>query len=160
MLKNNFKRWYSAGKEIDNQNIMANFESISHLQLPDAYKEMVRFQDGGIMSNYFFSYEDDGINTTNCPALFLCWQKETLEFEYIWDKIARPPEGFPQGLIPFALDGGGNYMCFDYRNCTKNPPIVFWNHECEEGKDVFYLAESFKDFINSLEEEKDDEMDH
>ena len=150
MLKNNFKRWYSAGKEIDNQNVMATFERISHLQLPDAYKEMVRFRDGGTMDGYLFSYEYDGNIDATSPSLFLCWQRETLESEYIWDEIADPPEFFPKGLIPFAVDGGGNYTCFDYRNCRQDPHIVFWHHGFEEGKDVFYLADSFEEFINGL----------
>ena len=76
----------------------------------------------------------------------------------ILDAIKNPPEFFPKGLIPFSQDGGGNYLCFDYRNYKENPPIVFWHHAIEENEGIFYLANSFEEFINSLksEEELDD----
>ena len=86
---------------------------------------------------------------------FLCWQKETIEYEYIVDEFNNPPEFFPQGLISFAPDGGGNYICFDYRNCKENPPIVFWHHEVEENEGVFPLADSFDQFIDSLKNEEE-----
>ena len=150
MLKNNFEHWFSKDANLDNKEAMETFETHSQLQLPNSYKEMVRFRDGGTMDNYFFRYESDGISDSSFPGLFLCWQKNTLGCEYILDE---PPEGLPQGLIPFARDGGGNYTCFDYRNCRQDPPIVFWHHGFEEGKDVFYLADSFEEFINGLKSE-------
>ncbi len=79
-------------------------------------------------------------------------------YNEILDEIQNLPEFFPKGLIPFSQDGGGNYLCFDYRNCTENPPIVFWHHAIEENEGIFHLADSFEEFISSLksEEELDD----
>jgi hypothetical protein len=35
----------------------------------------------------------------------------------------------PDKIFPFANDGGGNVLYFDYRNNESNPSIVFQFHE-------------------------------
>ena len=157
MLQNNFRRWYSKETKFDNQEAILLFEQTNNIKFPDAYKELVRFHDGGILEKDIFSYDNGYEIETNCVGFFLPWQKETLELEgeYILDQINNPPEFFPQGLIPFAPDGGGNYLCFDYRNCKENPPIIFWHHAVEENEGVFLLADSFEQFIDSLKSEEE-----
>ncbi|WP_442587476.1 SMI1/KNR4 family protein [Pedobacter sp. AW31-3R] len=45
------------------------------------------------------------------------------EYELIKDKL-------PEGIYPFAADGGGNFICFDYRNIFKSEPkVYYWDHE-------------------------------
>jgi|LakMenEpi03Aug12_release.lakeMendotaPanAssembly.Ray.scaffolds.fasta_scaffold30667_3 hypothetical protein len=105
--------------------------------------------DGNWLCFDYRSYNDD-------PSV-ISWHRVIGENE-ILDHIQNPSEFFPKGLIPFAPDGGGNYVCFDYRHCKENPPIVFWHHGFEEGKDVFYLADSFEEFISGLKSEG--EIDH
>ena len=56
-------------------------------------------------------------------------------------------------MVHMAPDGGGNYICFDYRNCKENPSIVYWDHSVEEHEGIFFLANSFEEFINSLKSE-------
>lgn len=157
MLKNDFLEWRSENKKIDNEDAFNNFESKFNLKLPEAYKNIVRFRDGGFLKRNLFFYDHEGNHWRNCICDFLCWQKETLEDDYILDRIQDPPEFFPNGLIPFAPDGGGSYICFNYRNCNENPPIVFWHHGVEENEGIFHLAGSFEEFINNLKSE--DELD-
>lgn len=155
MQLNNFRRWYSKETKLDNSGAMSEFEQNEGIKLPSHYKEIVRFRDGGILEKNTFSYEKEGEIDEDIVGEFLCWQKETLPhyYSYLPNAYRDPPEFFPQGLIPFAPDGGGNYICFDYRNCKENPPIVFWHHEVEENEGVFHLANSFDEFINNLKSE-------
>ena len=70
-----------------------------------------------------------------------------------------PPEFFPKGLVAFGEDGGGDFICFDYREGkdNPNPPIVYWRHDANEGEDVSFIAKDFETFIGMLKSE--DELD-
>jgi cell wall assembly regulator SMI1 len=43
----------------------------------------------------------------------------------------------PPHLLPFRNDGGGNHYCLDtsQKNEQGECPVVFWDHEAEEGPD-------------------------
>jgi hypothetical protein len=66
----------------------------------------------------------------------------------------------PDELIPIGRSSGGNQICL----CIKGPnygKVYFWDHnwEAEEGKEptydnIYLIANSFTDFINSLYEYK------
>lgn len=153
MQQNKFKEWYSGNTKLDNAQAMSMFEQSEGIKLPFAYKELVKFRDGGELEKDLFFYHDGRLKR-NSIGFFLCWQEDTLgEGETMQRGVNSPPEFFPKGLIPFAPDGGGNYICFDYRNCKENPLIVFWHHEIEENEGIFHLADSFEDFLNSLKSE-------
>jgi len=60
----------------------------------------------------------------------------------------------PDGVIPFSRDGGGNLICFDYRETPDHPTVVFWDHEkCDDPP--LYVASSFTDFLNKLYDDPD-----
>ncbi|MDM5186391.1 SMI1/KNR4 family protein [Bacillus sp. DX4.1] len=83
----------------------------------------------------------------------------------------------PKEIVPFGIDPAGDLICFDYKNHTENPIVVFWEHEdawkkealmksegitaeqAEEAarENVFYVAESFTEFLNKLYYDEDDE---
>lgn len=152
MLQNNFKYWYSKENKIDTQGIISLFEQNENIKLPTVYKEMVRIYDGGTLARNIFTYKNNGSVDENCVGYFLCWQSETLGhyYSYLQNVYNDPPEFFPKKLIPFAPDGGGNYICFDYRICQENPPVVFWHHEVEENEGIFMIANSFDEFLYNL----------
>ena len=78
----------------------------------------------------------------------------TIEDNNLWER----PDHFTPGLIAFAEDGGGNYICFDYRNGKDNPdpPIVFWDHEFHSGgEEPFFVAKNFDAFLDLLRPSKD-----
>ena len=159
MGQNDFVEWYSEQKSINNQEIIEKFEKNLLIEFPSKYKKLVNFRDGGLLGKDLFFYEHEKIRRRNCVGNFLCWSHDEMYsyYTYFENVYNDPPEFFPKGLIPFAPDGGGNYICFDYRNCRENPPIVFWHHEVEENEGVFPLADSFDEFINNLKSE--DEVD-
>ena len=64
------------------------------------------------------------------------------EVENIWDAF-NVMQKEASGLVPFAVDPGGNYICFQ-KNDHK---IYLWLHETNTTE---YVAESFKDFLNKL----------
>ena len=112
--------------------------------------------DAGIPICSDFEYYDSyyKCNVEQSIGGFLGFEDE--EYNII-DSYLSPPEFFPSGLIAFAENGGGDLVCFDYRE-DKNrsdPPIVYWNHEADVGKDVSFVAKNFDEFIGMLKEPED-----
>lgn len=56
----------------------------------------------------------------------------------------------PDKVVPFAADGGGNLLCFDYRADPAHPSVVFWDHESEDKDQVQLVARSFTDLLAKL----------
>ncbi|CAO5676950.1 MAG: hypothetical protein HEEMFOPI_02058 [Holosporales bacterium] len=144
---------FSNKNSVSNE-IIKNAEIQMKIEFPDLYKKIAMEYDGETPDQDcldFFVPELNRIISTSVHLLSFKkrWYADIIEIFY------DPPEFFPQGLIAFAEDGGGNYICFDYRTCKKNPSIVFWSHEENIGEDVFFIADSFEDFINSLKSEEE-----
>jgi hypothetical protein len=58
-------------------------------------------------------------------------------------------ENLPAGIIPFAADPGGSYLCFDYRESADHPPVVFWAHDAPNAS-TQRVAASFTDLLAIL----------
>jgi SMI1-KNR4 cell-wall len=128
------------------------------ITFPSTFINALRNNDGGIPSKNIFHYSDvrnDRIYA-NCIGAFLCINPN--QYGDLLSTYKDPPEFFPEGLVAFAEDGGGNLICFDYREGrdNPNPPIVYWNHEADIGKDVSFVAKDFETFIEMLK--ADDEI--
>jgi cell wall assembly regulator SMI1 len=68
---------------------------------------------------------------------------------------------FDRWLIPFGEDGGGDFICFDYRKdrTTNDPPIVVWNHDMGLEHRVVFIANNFEEFVGMLYESEDAKED-
>ena len=55
-------------------------------------------------------------------------------------------------VIPFARDGGGDAMCFDFRDDPENPTVVYWCHDKEPEIAIVPLAPTFTAFLEMLTE--------
>lgn len=93
--------------------------------------------------------------------------KSTTSIELSYDALS---EALPDQIFPFAQDGSGDKLLFDYRNSYDNPRIVFIDHDdliteewlseeeleeksLEEWQDekIYLVCNSFNEFINSIE---------
>lgn len=137
-------------------------------KLPKTYIELLKISDGGY-TDYIYMSEIFGIsfpatrmrnprydpysffNPPNAKEYFISYHDIINNYKY-------PPEFFPENLVAFAEDGGGNRTCFDYRSNTSssNPPVVHWNHEASVDEDVSFIANNFDEFIENLELWEDD----
>lgn len=116
------------------------------------------------------------------PHLFQVEEKERVfgtflsyiieDSEYIVEVYHDYKETLPAQVVPIAFDPAGNLLCFDYKNHEDDPIVVFWEHENaaekemlmhEEGltaeqaeerarENLFYVADSFTDFLGKLYE--------
>lgn len=58
--------------------------------------------------------------------------------------------GVSRQLIPIALDGGGDFMCLDYRESESEPKIVYWSYGAIPDVAIAYIADSFTSFLAML----------
>jgi len=72
----------------------------------------------------------------------------------IFDLIKRPPEFFPDNLLPFGEPGNGDYICLDY-SAGGEPKVVLWCHENNPGSDIAVIAENFDKFMSILKKSYD-----
>lgn len=127
------------------------------VNFPKTFYELLKCNDGGYPNPDSFIYFDQDFDERigGCIAAFLPLSENL--YGNLLSIHKNPPEFFPNGLIAFAEDGGGNFICFDYREGkdNDNPPIVFWNHAADIGKDVSLIENSFDEFVNSLKSGKE-----
>ena len=124
--------------------------------LPTQFVELLMISDGGDV-DYDFDYYDvdlEFIVGTGVPCIYGVMHGENDNLIYRYN---NPPEFFPHGLLAFSETGNGDLICFDYRANPKtdNPPIVYWNHEAQEGRDVSFVAKDFEEFLSILKEPED-----
>ncbi|GAB4203260.1 MAG: SMI1/KNR4 family protein [Roseiflexaceae bacterium] len=140
--------WRSAHPPIEEE-IVQNVEKELGVKFPDEFIECVKKYHGGYPTINRFDYLDDaGRKTTSGLSELL-----SFDLQYEWNILREnkePPEEMPKGLVIFGTDGGGGYICFDYRERTNNPPVVFWSHDTPSAETVIPLAHDFATFLAML----------
>ena len=118
-------------------------ESVEHrlqITLPDDYKQIVLKYDGGYPNPNHFKVGGKPEIFNN--LISLDENEDNNIYEILEDLLGDQ-------LIPFAEDGFGNLLCFDY---SADKSIVFWNHEknYDEFKEATFVCSSFSSLIESL----------
>ncbi|MEX1027032.1 MAG: SMI1/KNR4 family protein [Candidatus Paceibacterota bacterium] len=146
--------WFDDPSPATDEQICAVENAIGN-RFPDDYREFAKRYSGGSPNETDFEFPDEETGmfyasvgefftvTPNDDRNLLRWMERT--------------EFFPLRLVPFAGDGGGNYICFDFR-FGSSPSIAFW-HGGRRGleNEISFVAESFSDFVALLHEPDDDE---
>ena len=134
-----------AGTSIED---IKNVENKLDIKFSKKYVELMIEHNGGRVKKNIFEYFDKYENKIFEGNIYLLPLNRP-DFSLL-ETYSDPPEFFPEGLVPFADDGGGNLTCFDYRKTKENPSIVFWVHDDPEGEDVHFVANNFDDFVAML----------
>lgn len=155
MLKNDIE-WDNCQGNVSDDRIKY-IEEIILIKFPESYLSTIKYCDGGVpvKCDFSFIYQSTGRKITDCIGRFLPLN-DSAGGNLLQDFL-DPPEFYVEGLVPFAENGGGDYICFDYRQGKNifNPQIVYWSHGAGIGKDVSFVANNFEEFINMLEEPQD-----
>jgi len=155
LIRNYFEDYFQKSSNIK---LLDCFEKNKLIIFPKSYKNLVADVDGGWLKRNIFSYKNKKNNIIeDVVGCFLCWGNSP--YESFSELVKSPPEFFSEGLIAFASNGGGDYLCFDYRNCRENPPIVLWLSRGRRERGVVFLSSSFDEFINNLKSEEEVGLD-
>ena len=121
-------------------------ESVEHrlqITLPEDYKQFVLKYDGGYPNPNHFKVGGKLEIFNNLISL------DENEDNNIYEILEDLQDRIGAQLIPFAEDGFGNLLCFDY---SADKSIVFWNHEknYDDFKEATFVCSSFSSLIESL----------
>jgi hypothetical protein len=144
-------------------NAVLGLEREYNIVLPRKYTDFIlKYNEARLVDRYFNFYDNNrGYENTESIAFLNVLQiKDDMEslLKQSTDNPNDPDvfkfyKYFDSRLIPFGETGGGDFICFDYRNNwkTNNPPITYWCHDAQEpnGRTSF-IANSFEEFINML----------
>jgi cell wall assembly regulator SMI1 len=147
--------WFDAPSPATDDDITAVENAIGN-RFPGDYREFAKRYSGGSPNETDFEFPDDETGTF-CASVGEFFTLTPEDDRSLLRRMERT-EFFPSGLVPLAGDGGGNYICFDFRSDSSSPPIVFWHHG-RRGLDVeiSFVAKSFSDFVKLLHKPDDDE---
>jgi hypothetical protein len=168
-MKNDIK-WESKSGKVDIVKVK-EFEVNILFKFPKTYINLVSTYDGARVSNHMdsFNFFSNFIGRTDICGIgcFLSFDEEqylnTSKMKYYWETRNDDPDfPFPEHIVPFAVNGGGEQICFDYRHniSTNEPKIVVWHNEAIPGskKELSYVADSFDEFLDMLYDSRTEEQ--
>jgi hypothetical protein len=135
-----------------------NVESLISGKFPQSYIDLMLIQDGGYLTKDAFVYFNKNKQEKRWGGIGIMFHlSRKYDYDNMYDFIFNRPEFFGDKLIPFACDGGGNLICFDYTTSFgfDNPTVVFWIHDDPKGRDVHFVADNFNKFLEMLYKSKD-----
>lgn len=118
-----------------------DIESTIGIQLPTDYISCIMKNNAGYPSKFNFDIEGQ---KSKVFEYLLSISKD--DEDNILDVYLRCKEDLPDGIVPFARDGFGNYICFKYMSIDKYE-VVFYNHE---NQDIYFISNNFSELINKL----------
>jgi cell wall assembly regulator SMI1 len=104
-------------------------EAALGVTLPADFVAVARHHQGRAPSPCVFTLED-GTESVFNHLLHFDRSSPTSSLVGAWNDLR---DILPSGLVPFAPDPGGNYLCFDFRESVVHPPIAFWAHDDPTG---------------------------
>ncbi|MBV9070687.1 MAG: SMI1/KNR4 family protein [Acidobacteria bacterium] len=121
------------------------------IRFPASYKEAVLACHGGSPLRGTFDVPDEeiGLITTGLGMLLTFNEDDA---ESVVDTHRVLADRLPASVIPFAIEGGSDYIAFDYRSGNE-PAVVYWSHEKEAADAITRLARNFDEFTALLRDE-------
>ena len=124
------------------------FESQFELTLPTAFRELYRWRNGQVDSNY----DSLQMNLMFSPLDDVASTKAMLDGMIGYDFDL--PEWWRRGWVPFLSNGGGSYLCVDTAaedGGQVGQLVAFW--KADEDRDVEYpsIEEWLIDLVDAME---------
>lgn len=139
------------------EHILRGAELLLGVNLPSDYWQCVQIHHGCCPNPDCFRTESQGQPWYGSLGVLL--SLDPYARENVFDAIhgLSLDDQLPRWVIPIAADGGGNYLCLDYRTEAgrANPKVVFWFHEVGGEEGIMPVAETFSGLLGILYTEPD-----
>ncbi|MDA1649034.1 MULTISPECIES: SMI1/KNR4 family protein [unclassified Bacillus cereus group] len=136
---------------VTNEEIQA-VEQYLNIKLPNDFVACVKKYDGGYPNPKVFDVPGQDENVFSDLLTLHIEDKYSIVQNYksVKDRLVAK-------VYPFARDPFGNLLCFDYRNSTESPTVVFWDHEEENIEEAIYpVCSTFTELLASLRDFEED----
>ncbi len=142
--------WQNAPAASLPEAMLRGAELLFGVTFPADYRECVRVNHGGHPTprNFTVRGVEDTWGSSLAVLLSLDWRLS----ENVWSVLAGLGVDcqLPERLFPFAEDGGGDFLCLDFRRGAVTPPVVYWSHEVGGEAGVVVVAGSFTELLSLL----------
>lgn len=120
-------------------------ERVLGVSLPQDYRDCARVCHGGRPRKSAFAFADPDIGRMeSCLGILLSYSGDDSEGLLVtFERLRRL---LPPAVVPIADDGGGDFVCLDYRLGT-DPTIGYWHHGADS---LVSVAPNFTEFLDSL----------
>ena len=148
--------------------IIENFEASVGITFPKSYKSLISAHNNLYPRKSSFKFVDPWGRVDFRGIRFFGFGNVSERVEESLPSLLDPDDQELKGVVVIGDDGGGDEICFDYRDCpgTDDPPVVFlyhdlwWADEAGEWHRVIWpLAPSFDAFLEMLYERDDSFLD-
>jgi hypothetical protein len=143
----------SAREALTEQDIL-KVEFNLNSDLPISYKNFLLNQNGGHPQPDSFPIQDKSWDDYGQIDYFLCIDENDTYNLSSW--VNRYQKRLPFGLIPIAVDPGGNLVCLAISG-NETEKVFLWDHENEAGdgeqpsqENIHLISNSFTEFIGSF----------
>ncbi len=111
-------------KKLKNPQSISEVETIFGIKFPQDYKKIVLEHNAATPSPNTIDTKRETGKAFGEILNFNLDAKENIIslYEELKSKI-------PNNVFPIAIDPGGNFLCFDYRESEDNPKVLRWDHE-------------------------------
>jgi len=142
------------------------FEKKIGFKFPKSYIDIITNYNAARIENHrdiFYFYSNFIDRYEWYPVGEFLGYNTDCSIEWYWQSnLSRDEEfAYPKNVIAFAVDPGGEEICFDYRHDPKtdNPKIVVWHHEAESGSssELSFVATSFDEFLDMLHDSRSED---
>lgn len=136
---------------------IAAFAEREHLSLPMSYCDFLAKYNGGRPAPSAFPIGGMANNPYGRIQVFFGLHAEILTSDLSY-QLKDLPASVPPGIVPIACTEGADFICFDFRGDKKS--IVywdkrrFWGTEVWNEEDLYPIADSFEEFLQSLHDRK------
>jgi len=127
------------------------------IDLPEQYRIFLLKHNGGQPqpAGFHFKYESGPYTDSVVDCFLAIYNGPYDNFEDYYRTYKVIESRLPLNLVPIAHDPGGNLICICISGSERGS-IYFWDHEKELqsvlGENVHFVASSFQEFLDSLEE--------
>jgi hypothetical protein len=143
--------WQCAPPDALPERMLRGAELLFGVTFPSDYQECVRVNHGGHPDPRGFTVRGAIHSWRSCLAVLLSldWRRP----DDVWSVLANLTlDGqLPDGLFPIAEDGGGDFLCLDFRGRPSPPTIVYWSHEVGGDEGVVHVADNFTELLSLIE---------
>ena len=143
----NWERYGDASSLPDN--VIDGAELLLGVKFPDDYRQCVRSFHGCQPDACDFRAEAEGKPWHGGIGVLLTLDPFTPHNVFDVLSSLAIDQQLPSKLVPIADDGGGNFLCLDYRR-TSTPSVAFWFHEVGGDQAVVFVCDTFSQLLNML----------
>lgn len=142
--------WFEPGKGASPTEVAEIEARLGH-RFPDDYREfLMRYAGSSNPDESEFRVTDSRGDTwgTGVGVLLGVNPAEPDSIVSAYEDLA---EQLPDGVVPIIDDGGGDFVCLDYRH-GPDPSISYFAHERPPEENIIRLAPNFSAFLDLLTE--------